>query len=120
MNTFTLRTAERNRLRITLDRLHGELLALRLGFEPETPEGYVAVHIWLQAQVDDLGDWGVFKIREQLHALVLRALIDPQLEQALDDWLDLITPATPAPLRSFRRLAQTPATVPTAGRVTVV
>ncbi|MCG5539373.1 hypothetical protein [Halorhodospira sp. 9622] len=113
MNTFTLRTAERNRLRITLDRLHGELLALRLGFEPETPEGYVAVHTWLQAQVDRLADQSTFEIREQLHGLVLRALIDPQLEHALEGWLDLIEPATPAPLRSFRRIVREPAPMPT-------
>jgi len=112
MNTFTLRTTERNRLRITLDRLHGELLALRLGFEPETPEGYVAVHTWLQAQVDRLADRSTFEIREQLHALVLRALIDPQLEQALEGWLDLISPATPAPLRSFRRITREPVPTP--------
>ena len=112
MNTFTLRSADRNRLRITLDRYHGELLALRLGFEPETPEGYVAVHTWLQAQVDGLQDLSMFGIREQLHGLVLRALIDPQLEQALEGWLDLIEPATPAPLRSFRRITREPTPMP--------
>ena len=113
MNTYTLRTADHGRLRITLDRYHGELLALRLGFEPETPEGFVAVHTWLQAQVDGLADLSVFEIREQLHGLVLRALIDPQLEHALEGWLDLIDPATPAPLRSFRRVTRGVQPVPT-------
>ena len=120
MNTFTLRTADHGRLRITLDRFHGELLALRLGFEPETPEGYVAVHAWLQAQIDAHGDLPAFEIREQLHGLVLRTLIDPQLEQALEGWLDLIEPATPAPLRSFRRITQAPAPMPSASRATLV
>ncbi|MFP4147816.1 MAG: hypothetical protein ACLFSI_08920 [Halorhodospira sp.] len=112
MNTYTLRTADHQRLRITLDRLHGELLALRLGFEPETPEGYVAVHTWLQAQVAAHWDLSAFELREQLHGLVLRAILDPQLEHALEEWLNLIEPATPAPLRSFRRITREPAPMP--------
>ncbi|MFP4147257.1 MAG: hypothetical protein ACLFSI_06030 [Halorhodospira sp.] len=114
MNTFTLRNTNDGRMRITLDRLHGELLALRLGFEPDTPEGYIAVYTWLQAQVDALGDLGGFEIREQLHGLVLRAIIDPQLEHTLESWLDLIEPATPAPMRSFRRITREPAPMPAA------
>lgn len=104
MNTYTLRTIDQRRLRITLDRFHGELLALGLGFEPETPEGYVAVYTWLQQELQLCPACPHYEAKEYLHARVLQTIIDPQLQHCLESWIDDLSPENFPPPRSFRAL----------------
>ncbi|MCG5529209.1 hypothetical protein LRF89_12045 [Halorhodospira sp. 9621] len=104
MNTYNLRTADQGRLRITLDRFFGELLALHLGFEPETPEGYMAVYVWLQRELQSYPTGSAYEARQRLHARVLQTIIDPQLQHCLESWLDELAPDNLPPPRSFRAL----------------
>ena len=104
MNTYVVYTGNNTRLRLTLDRYHGELLALMLGFEPYTGDGYVAVYTWLQEALKVSGEHSLERIREHLHARVLAAIVAPRLQRAFTAWTETMAPADWPRPSAFRTL----------------
>lgn len=78
------------RTTISVDNLLVGLLAIKLGHEPETPDGNRAVREWLQARLPEkIGtDRGIGK-RASQHAriLLIEAVADKSLSSAYDKWI---------------------------------
>ena len=60
---------------VSLDNNLSVLLSLKLGFTPATPPAQRAVRHWLQARLDEHGDYGRVHTSQWLSEQVLHALI---------------------------------------------
>ena len=79
-----------HRTTVTVDTVLSAMLAIKLGHEPETPEGNRAVREWLQARLPDkVGtDKGIGKRASQnAQRLIVEAIADKKLSSAYDDWV---------------------------------
>lgn len=75
------------RTTVTLDRTLSILLSLQLGHTPETPQAQQAVRRWLQARIDESGDYGRYLVSEWLQKEVIFTLIPRELNARYGDWL---------------------------------
>lgn len=62
------------------------LLAVKLGHEPETPDGNRAVRDWLQARLDDANDPGRHKVSQWLQGEALLTVADKMLSDEYLNW----------------------------------
>ena len=89
MNRFHIQFAN-HRTTVTVDTVLSAMLAIKLGHEPETPEGNRAVREWLQARLPDkVGtDKGIGKRASQnAQRLIVEAIADTKISRAYDDWV---------------------------------
>lgn len=75
------------RTTVTLDSTLSILLSLHLGHTPETPQAQQAVRRWLQARIDQSGDYGRCLVSQWLQHEVMVALIPRELDAQYGDWL---------------------------------
>jgi hypothetical protein len=83
---YHVRLGER-RTTVSLDTLLSNLLSLRLGVEPETPEAHRTVCHWLQARLKENGDANRVLVSEWLTHQVIFFLIPDELNRKYGDWL---------------------------------
>ncbi len=82
----------------SVDTLLSDLLALRLGSKPQSPEAHHVVRAWLQQQLDRNNDPGRCLVSQWLRGEILLFLVDKSLSEAyLDDLLDGPGESQPAP-----------------------
>ena len=89
MNRYHIQFAD-HRTTVSVDTVLSSMLAIKLGHEPETPEGNRAVREWLQARLPDKvgNDKGIGKRTSQhAQALIVEAIADKKLSRAYDDWV---------------------------------
>ncbi len=89
MHRFHIQFAD-HRTTVTVDTMLSAMLAIKLGFEPETPDGNRAVREWLQERLPSkVGtDKGIGKRASQnAQRLIVEAIADTKLSGAYDDWV---------------------------------
>ena len=74
---------------VSVDTVLFELLALRLGHQPDDAGALPAVRTWLQERLPDkVGTRGRFKRASQgARVLLVEAIADRMLSQQRDDWI---------------------------------
>lgn len=70
----------------TLPATLAELLALRLGHQPDDDEAHQAIRDWLQARLDEVGDPLQVNVSQWLQAKALLAVADDKLSGQHDAW----------------------------------
>jgi len=75
------------RTTVSLDNILSILLSLQLGQTPATPQAQRAVRHWLQARLDENGDYGRCLTSQWLQNEVMLALIPRELDAQYSDWL---------------------------------
>jgi len=78
----------RRRTTVSVDNHLSLLLGLKLGHAPETPQAHRAVRQWLQARLDESGDYGRSRISQWLCEQVVHALISDEVTNLYNTWLD--------------------------------
>jgi len=86
MNQFHIRLGTR-RTTVSLTGVLSELLALKLGTTPGTPEAHSAVKEWLQAQLDAHSDPGRVRVSQWLADQAVLAVVDKDLSGQYDEWV---------------------------------
>ena len=76
------------RTTVSLDNTLSILLSLRLGQPPQTPQAQRAVRHWLQARLDENGDYNHCLTSQWLHDEVVYALITDDLADLYDRWFE--------------------------------
>lgn len=76
------------RTTVTLDQLLSDLLALKLGFQPNTPEAHAAVRAWLQNALDRGNDPGRCMTSQWLTKAAIMEIAESELRQAWNQLLD--------------------------------
>ena len=69
-----------------LDTLIADLLAIRLGACPQSPQAHCTVRAWLQQQLDGNNDPGRVQVSRWLRHQALLFLVDQQLSETYLDW----------------------------------
>jgi len=77
----------KSRTTISLSPILCDLLSLKLGTEPGTPEAHGTVGKWLQAQLDKHGDPGRARVSQWLAEQVVLCLVDKELSRQYDEWV---------------------------------
>lgn len=80
------------RTTVTLPQVVAELLALKRGALPKTPEGHAAARTWLQQEIDR--DPGAVRFRRASQRLTQQAILAvaaPGLVSKRDDWMTRAT-----------------------------
>ncbi len=78
------------RTTVSLDNLLSLLLSLKLGHTPQTPQAQRAVRHWLQARVDEHGDYSRAHTSQWLGEQVIRALISADVNNLYTQWMDRV------------------------------
>ncbi len=78
------------RTTVSMDNILSDLLALKLGVEPDAPEAQGAVRGWLQAQLDTSDDPGRIRVSQWLRRQAIEAVIDGKLASAYAAHMDRI------------------------------
>jgi hypothetical protein len=78
------------RTTVCLDKILSELLALKLGVEPDASEAHAAVRQWLQAELDADDDPGRIRVSQWLRGRAIESVIQGELVKAYDAWMDKI------------------------------
>jgi hypothetical protein len=76
------------RTTISLDNHLSLLLSLKLGYAPQTPQAQRAVRQWLQARLDEHGDYNRAHTSQWLGKEVIRALISAEVKNLYSQWMD--------------------------------
>lgn len=76
------------RTTVSLDNHLSLLLSLKLGHTPRTPQAQRAVRHWLQARLDEHGDYNRAHTSQWLGEEVIRALISAEVKNLYRQWLD--------------------------------
>ena len=76
------------RTTVSLDNHLSLLLSLKLGHTPETPQAQRAVRHWLQARLDEHGDYSRWHTSQWLGEEVIRALISDDVKKLYSQWFD--------------------------------
>jgi hypothetical protein len=76
------------RTTVSLHETLSELLALKLGFEPDGKEAHGAVRRWLQARLDAADDPERVLTSQWLQACAIRAIAGPELAESWGRWMD--------------------------------
>lgn len=98
-------TLGRRRTTVSLDNHLSLLLSLKLGHTPQTPQAQRAVRHWLQARLDQHGDYNRTHTSQWLAEEVIRALISADVHNLYSQWMDQLL----ATDRSARQQASTTA-----------
>ena len=75
------------RTTVSLDRTLVELLALKLGYEPDAPPAHAVIRSWLQNKLDQANDPGRSRVSQWLQAQVIHAIVDKYLSKRHARWL---------------------------------
>jgi hypothetical protein len=75
------------RTTVSLDTMLADLLAIRLGSRPQSPQAHGAVRAWLQQQLDQTNDPGRVRVSQWLRDQALLFLVDKHLSNTYLDWL---------------------------------
>ena len=75
---------------VSLDNSLSALLSLKLGFTPGGAPAQRAVRHWLQARLDERGDYRSAHTSQWLSEQVLHALISAELTERYNQWLDAV------------------------------
>ena len=75
------------RTTVSLDTMLSDLLAIRLGSRPQSPQAHGAVRAWLQQQLDQTNDPGRVRVSQWLRDQALLFLVDKHLSNTYLDWL---------------------------------
>lgn len=76
------------RTSVSLDNHLSLLLSLKLGHTPQTPQAQRAVRQWLQARLDEHGDYNRAHPSQWLGEEVIRALIGAEVKSLYIQWID--------------------------------
>ena len=76
------------RTTVSLDNHLSLLLSLKLGHAPETPQAQRAVRQWLQARLDEYGDYNRAHTSQWLGKEVMSALISTEVNNLYNQWMD--------------------------------
>jgi hypothetical protein len=76
------------RTTVSLDNHLSLLLSLKLGHAPQTPQAQRAVRHWLQARLDEHGDYNRARTSQWLSEEVIRALISTEVKNLYNQWMD--------------------------------
>lgn len=76
------------RTSVSLDNFLSLLLSLKLGHTPQTPQAQRAVRHWLQARLDEHGDYNRVQTSQWLTEEVLHALISAEVTNLYDQWMN--------------------------------
>lgn len=76
------------RTTISLDNHLSVLLSLKLGYTPQTPQARRAVRHWLQARLDEHGDYNRANTSQWLSEEVIRALVSAEVKHLYNQWMD--------------------------------
>jgi hypothetical protein len=82
------------RTTVCLDTILSELLALKLGVEPDAPKAHAAVRQWLQAELDALNDPDLGRVSKWLRRRAIESVIHDELAEAHGAWMDKILSAS--------------------------
>ena len=93
------------RTTVSLDNHLSLLLSLKLGYTPDTPQAQRAVRHWLQARLDEHGDYNRANTSQWLGEEVIRALVSAEVKNLYSQWIDEVL----ATDRSARQQASTTA-----------
>jgi len=81
-------TLGRTRTTVSLDNHLSLLLSLKLGHTPQTPQAQRAVRHWLQARLDEHGDYNRAHTSQWLGEEVIRVLISADVHNLYSQWMD--------------------------------
>jgi hypothetical protein len=81
-------TLGHRRTTVSLDNHLSLLLSLKLGHTPQTPQAQRAVRHWLQARLDESGDYNRLRISQWLAEAVMRTLLSDEVTTLYNHWLD--------------------------------
>ncbi len=76
------------RTTVSIDRTLVELLALKLGEEPDSEPAHQAIRLWLQDRLDEANDPGRYKVSQWLQSEIIHGLVDKKISAAYGRWLD--------------------------------
>src|ERR1700730_8983675 len=77
-----------HRTTVSIDNILSELMALKLGHDPDAPEAHGAIRRWLQDRLDDANDPGRSRTSQWLQAQIVEALVSDKLAAAHGRWVD--------------------------------
>lgn len=78
----------KRRTTITVDTIISNLLALKLGYAPETPEAYKAIREYFQEKLDEGKDSGRVLVSYWLQEQALFELISPDTLKKYSKWFE--------------------------------
>ncbi|MGH8663919.1 MAG: hypothetical protein ACREUX_06595 [Burkholderiales bacterium] len=76
------------RTTVSLDNHLSLLLSLKLGHAPQTAQAQRAVRHWLQARLDEHGDYYRANTSQWLGEEVIRALVSAEVKNLYNQWID--------------------------------
>jgi len=79
-------TLGRKRTTVSLDTMLSDLLAIRLGSRPQSPQAHGTVRAWLQQRLDDANDPGRIRVSQWLRDQAVLFLVDTKLSNTYLDW----------------------------------
>lgn len=74
------------RTTVTLDKILGDLLSLKLGVQPDAPEAHGAVRRWLQAELDAGEEPRRVRVSQWLRRRAIEAVVEGELARAYGVW----------------------------------
>ncbi len=86
MKRYHLRLGSK-RTTVSLDNMVSDLLAIRLGSVPQSPQAHGSVRAWLQQRLDWDNDPGRLRVSQWLTDQALLFLVDNTLSDTYFDWL---------------------------------
>ena len=75
------------RTTVSVDRTLVELLALKLGEQPDSTLAHQAIRQWLQQRLDEANDPGRYRVSQWLQSEIVQALVDKKLSARYAAWL---------------------------------
>ena len=85
MKRYHLRLGSK-RTTVSVDNILSELLAIRLGFCPQSAQAHGSVRAWLQQQLDQANDPGRIRVSQWLRDQTILFLVDKKLSDTYLDW----------------------------------
>ena len=79
----------KKRTTVSVDSILSEMLAIKLGFEPDTQEANKAVREWIQTEFDKMNSGSKTKwssASQWIRRKLIASLVDKKLSEKWDDW----------------------------------
>jgi hypothetical protein len=73
---------------VSIDSILAELLALKLGRQPDDEDAHQAVRLWLQDRLDKSIDPDRIHLSQWLQARIVEEIASWELREKRDEWLD--------------------------------
>jgi hypothetical protein len=73
---------------VSIDDILVEMLALKLGHDPDSDEARTAVRAWMQDRLDKSGDHGRQHLSQWLKARIVDNIVSDDLREAWGEWFD--------------------------------